>query len=338
VAAVRAAGALCARVQRGGGFARRMAAGGGGAQAKADASPVTVADYGAQAVVAELLGRALPGARPPAMVAEEDAESLRAAPELLAQVTALVNETLAGDPLSEEGVLAAVGAGAHPGGSEGRVWVLDPIDGTRGFVDGRQYCVALALLDRGEAVMGVLGCPNLPAGPLLSPDDASEDGCVFAAVRGEGAFVGPLLGAGATGSALPGERVRVRASGGAAEALFLESVESRHSDHAFSARVAEALGVGRPPLRVDSQAKYGVLARGDASIYMRFPPADYREKIWDHAAGAVVVGEAGGRVTDAAGEPLDFSRGRWLDVERGIVAAPAELHDDLLRAIAGAAE
>ena len=342
---MRAAGALCARVQRGEGFSRRMAGGDGGrgAREKEDASPVTVADYAAQAVVSELLARSLPGPRPPALVAEEDADSLRNDPDLLVQVTGLVNEALAeaprevgggGPPLSEEGVLAAVGAGGHPGGSEGRVWVLDPIDGTRGFVAGRQYCVALALLDQGEAVLGVLGCPNLPAEALRFPNDASDGGCVFAAVRGEGAFTGPLFGAGT--DALPSEAVRVRASREATEALFLESVESRHSDHAFSARVAEALGVGSPPLRVDSQAKYGVLSRGDASIYMRFPPADYREKIWDHAAGAVVVEEAGGRVTDATGAPLDFSRGRWLDIDRGIVAAPAELHQGLLEAIAKA--
>ena len=54
----------------------------------------------------------------------------------------------------------------------------------------------------------------------------------------------------------------------------------------------------------------GALSRGDAELFLRFPAASYREKIWDHAAGAVIVTEAGGRITDAAGAPLDFSRGR----------------------------
>jgi hypothetical protein len=45
----------------------------------------------------------------------------------------------------------------------------------------------------------------------------------------------------------------------------------------------------------------GALSRGDASIFMRFPPATYREKIWDHCAGAIIVEEAGGRITDATG-------------------------------------
>lgn len=89
-----------------------------------------------------------------------------------------------------------------------------------------------------------------------------------------------------------------------------------------------------PPLRMDSQVKYGLLSRGDASIFMRFPPASYREKIWDHAAGFVIVEEAGGRVTDAGGARLDFSKGRWLDLDRGIVAGPPRAHAALLRAVA----
>lgn len=51
----------------------------------------------------------------------------------------------------------------------------------------------------------------------------------------------------------------------------------------------QVLGVKAPPVRIDSQAKYGAMARGDAVIYLRFPHAGYREKIWDHAAGAIVI-------------------------------------------------
>lgn len=55
----------------------------------------------------------------------------------------------------------------------------------------------------------------------------------------------------------------------------------------------------------------GALSRGDAALFLRFPAATYREKIWDHAAGAVIVTEAGGSISDAGGAPLDFSKGRW---------------------------
>jgi 3'(2'), 5'-bisphosphate nucleotidase len=60
---------------------------------------------------------------------------------------------------------------------------------------------------------------------------------------------------------------------------------------------------------------------------------DYREKIWDHAAGKLLVEAAGGRVTDVDGLPLDFGRGGTLDANRGIVATSGSIHDEVLAAI-----
>ena len=60
----------------------------------------------------------------------------------------------------------------------------------------------------------------------------------------------------------------------------------------------------------------------------------YVEKIWDHAAGMLIAQEAGAIVTDIAGAPLDFSRGRTLANNRGIVCAAAGLHSKLIDAIA----
>ena len=42
-----------------------------------------------------------------------------------------------------------------------RIWVLDPIDGTKGFMRGEHYCIALALLVNGKPTLSVMGCPNL---------------------------------------------------------------------------------------------------------------------------------------------------------------------------------
>lgn len=60
--------------------------------------------------------------------------------------------------------------GQSQGGPQGRHWVLDPIDGTRGFVGRRQYAVCLGMLQDGEVVLGALGCPNLPQGPVQDED------------------------------------------------------------------------------------------------------------------------------------------------------------------------
>ncbi|MEZ4596864.1 MAG: inositol monophosphatase family protein [Chloroflexota bacterium] len=87
----------------------------------------------------------------------------------------------------------------------------------------------------------------------------------------------------------------------AREARYAESLEASHSSQGEAARIGELLGVTAPPLRLDSQTKYALVARGDASIYLRIPRAGYVEWVWDHAAGSIVVEEAGGVVSDIDG-------------------------------------
>ncbi|MGA1045902.1 MAG: inositol monophosphatase family protein, partial [Phycisphaerales bacterium] len=114
-----------------------------------------------------------------------------------------------------------------------------------------------------------------------------------------------------------------------------ESVESGHSKQDRTAAVLAACGSAAAPVRLDSQCKYAVVARGQAHAYLRLPTkAGYVERIWDHAAGSLVATEAGAIVTDIDGKPLDFSHGRGLETNRGIVAASAALHPRLIEAIA----
>jgi 3'(2'), 5'-bisphosphate nucleotidase len=85
---------------------------------------------------------------------------------------------------------------------------------------------------------------------------------------------------------------------------------------------------------MDSQAKYGSIARGAGDIYLRLPTSKtYQEKIWDHAAGDLIVREAGGQVTDTKGQRLDFGVGRTLATNSGVVAAPAAIHAQVLAAV-----
>ena len=104
-------------------------------------------------------GAAVDGPADP-IVAEEDARQLRDAPDpLRVSVVQHVGAEIAG--AEQEQVLAWIDrGGAEPAG--GRFWTLDPIDGTKGFLRGEQYAVALALVENGRVVLGVLGCPNLP--------------------------------------------------------------------------------------------------------------------------------------------------------------------------------
>jgi 3'(2'), 5'-bisphosphate nucleotidase len=117
-------------------------------------------------------------------------------------------------------------------------------------------------------------------------------------------------------------------------ASFCEGVEAAHSSQDDNAAVAKHLGITSPSIRLDSQAKYCSIARGTGDIYLRLPVRkDYQEKIWDHAAGDLIVREAGGQVTDVDGQRLDFSKGRTLAVNKGVVAAPKAIHDQVINAV-----
>ncbi|KAL8477528.1 hypothetical protein ACS0TY_029716 [Phlomoides rotata] len=305
-------------------------------QSKSDESPVTVADYGSQAIISFILEKELQSV-PFSLVAEEDSGDLRKeeSRETLHRITELVNETLASDgklnisPLSEEDVLTAIDNGKSEGGPHGQHWVLDPIDGTKGFVRGDQYAIALALLDEGKVVLGVLSCPNLPLTSIVTGNTSileDKAGSLFYAQVDCGTYMESLDGS-------PPKKVHVTTIENTEEASFFESFEAAHSSHGLSSLIARKLGVKAPPVRIDSQAKYGALSRGDGAIYLRFPRKGYREKIWDHAAGYIVVAEAGGVATDASGVPLDFSKGKYLDLDTGIIVTNQKLLPAVLEAV-----
>lgn len=294
----------------------------GGVINKEDRSPVTVADFGAQAVVSDLLDAAFPDVP---LVSEEDASLLRE-PQNKKLKEGVMGYVRRFSPHLEDeaAVFKAIDRGKCQGGAKGRFWTLDPIDGTKGFLRGDQYAVALALIEEGEVTLGIMGCPSLPLRSLGAP---TLRGSVFIAVKGKGAATRGLND--------PAETpIHVSSLSDPAEALFCESVESSHSSHDRMARIVGTLGVIRPPLRMDSQAKYGLLARGEGTVYLRLPKTkSYEEKIWDHAAGMVIVEEAGGKVTDLSGKPLDFSQGRTLTRNQGIVATNRLLHERILEAV-----
>ncbi|KAL3804003.1 hypothetical protein ACHAWO_001507 [Cyclotella atomus] len=189
--------------------------------AKQDASPVTIGDFASQATALKIIHSQFPSDM---FIAEEGSDVLRSDDQLLTKVWDAVK--LASSDIEsicswsdKEEVLRCIdyGQGIDPSADDPikskRIWVLDPIDGTKGFLRGRleggQYCIALALLEDGEPVVSVLGCPNLPG--FLDPANrnvafgtwpkeeidesetrkglfSSKRGCLFVAVRGCGCY------------------------------------------------------------------------------------------------------------------------------------------------------
>ncbi|OIS96027.1 pap-specific phosphatase hal2-like protein, partial [Nicotiana attenuata] len=332
-------------------------------KSKDDDSLVTVADWSVQATVSWILSDAF-GSENVSVVAEEDVQTLSKSDSagLLGKVISTVNECLAeaskyglkspDEALGPSEVLEAISRCNSSGGPLGRHWVLDPVDGTLGFVRGGQYAVALALIDNGEVVMGVLGCPNyhvkrdrlsnqkqnhIASDISMHSSDVLEVGCVMYTRKGTGeAWVQPLV-YGDRKFEWPNfaKQIHVSSIDDPALATFCEPVERANSNHSYTAGLACSVGLRNKPLRVYSMVKYAAIAQGDAEIFMKFARAGYKEKIWDHAAGVLLVQEAGGVVTDAGGRSLDFSRGIYLEgLDRGIVVCSGvKLHEKLIGAV-----
>lgn len=290
---------------------------------KGDFSPVTVADFASQALVGRALAEKFPD-QP--FVAEESASELRQ-PEgshTLEQVTGFVSAVVPG--ATPEKVCEWIDHGTSE--PTGDFWTLDPIDGTKGFLRGDQYAVALALVVDGKVQIGVLGCPNISEGYLPDPGGS---GTLAVAVRGEGAWQTALDNENEVLSPLRISDVKVPE-----QARLMRSVESGHTNIGKMDYLAEELAVEVEPVRMDSQAKYMVLAAGRGELYLRFLSSkqpDYKERIWDQAAGSLIVEEAGGKVSDLHGRTLDFSAGRTLLHNRGVLASNGHLHQQALKAL-----
>lgn len=234
-----------------------------------------------QATVSWILSQFF-GSQNVSIIAEEDVQTLSQADSagLLEAVVNTVNECLAGAPkyglksppksLNTAQVLEAISRCNSEGGPKGRHWVLDPIDGTLGFVRGDQYAVALALIEDGKVVIGVLGCPNYPMKKellsyhyqyhetmsRLSPpsedmwergpsEDMWERGCVMYARRGSGeAWMQPPIH-GDKKFVWPNSArlVRVSSIDDPALATCCEPVEKANSDHSFTAGLAHSVGL-----------------------------------------------------------------------------------------------
>jgi 3'(2'), 5'-bisphosphate nucleotidase len=291
---------------------------------KEDRSPVTLADMGIQALAGALIEQYLPGA---ALVAEEDADYLRTAAgeDDLEKVTGYVHSFL---PHARSGrVCQWIDKGR--GKPEGSFWTLDPIDGTKGFLRGGQYATGLASIKNGELELAAIGCPELE----LPGHRSLGKGVALFAGRGRGCWAASLDD---LEDVKRWVRVEVSKCRDIFQARLLDSFDPEHKNEEKNQRVREMLGIKPPPVIMDSMAKQAVLAAGDAEVFFRTLPQKepgHREKIWDVAAGALAITEAGGRVTDLLGKELDFTAGLTLARNPGLVATNGFLHDQVLGAL-----
>lgn len=328
--------------------------------------PVTIGDFAIQALLTASLHAAFPS---DTFVGEEDASALRADPVLCERVWATLQRTVntGADPstgaqcvlpTSQDDMCDTIDWCQNAPGP-GRVWVFDPIDGTKTFLRREMYAINVALLVDGKQTISVVGCP------LLSPDaetvdgaatiqndsiDSTGRGSLLFAVKGHGAYVRPLF-------------EEARQSGGGVPVVASKSTPRRLPRYAASSSqngeqhqalrpvtcyflqesaldnvhraVAKQLGVPFPGSDLLGWVpRWSALATGRANttvwVYRR---RDRHAKIWDHAGAMLLFEEVGGTVTDVDGKPLDLLAGRILVNNFGFVAAPADAHATVLQAV-----
>ncbi|KAE8348958.1 hypothetical protein BDV28DRAFT_142309 [Aspergillus coremiiformis] len=309
---------------------------------KSDSSPVTVADFAAQALIIGAIHRAFPEDD---IVGEEDSKALRANETLLERTWELVSSThldneseaLLYSPKTKEEMLELIDLGAHGTcNRENRSWVLDPVDGTATFINGQQYAVCLALVEKGIQKLGVLGGPNLNLETgRLHEDIVDQEGYGYQvfAVAGHGAFMRKM----GTGALLPAHRIDSKPQITEPKDIdFVDCVAATSSNIVAHERLASHLGAPWPHTTDlwAAQLRYVAIAVGGCNTFIKIPRnASYRSKMWDHAGGMLIAQELGCVVSDLAGNPVDCSLGRTLADCYGMIVAPASIHGRLVEAV-----
>ncbi|XP_048230086.1 putative PAP-specific phosphatase, mitochondrial isoform X2 [Ricinus communis] len=308
---------------------------------KNDQTPVTIADFGVQALVSLELGKVFPSIP---LVAEEDSSFVRSN-NLVDSVRGEESYCFWNKPSH---ILVSSCSLQCSG-------VLDPIDGTKGFVKGNEalYVVGLALVVEGEIVLGVMGCPNWTEDNSYKSTTKIEN-----MLSGPGTLMVAHVGCGTWTKELPDmlgrstkvldgwTRCIVDGHNLVPEARFCisdsQTWESLPLSDLFDA-TSEADSVGDKeilllPTCCGSLCKYLMVASGRASVFILRSTTQRTIKAWDHAVGIICVHEAGGKVTDWKGNQLDFAADqverRIIFPSGGVLVTNGKLHNQIVEMIA----
>ncbi|KAM7506143.1 hypothetical protein LguiB_005047 [Lonicera macranthoides] len=323
---------------------------------KNDQTPVTVADFGVQALISLELGELFPSIP---LVAEEDSAFLRSN-DLVNYVVSVVSDKAGSRdlPLTEDDVLEAIDRGGKDafvfGPKPATYWILDPIDGTRGFLKGSEalYVVGLALVVEGEIVLGVMGCPNwqdenYTKSSAEYESNVSRSGTIMVAHVGCGTWRKNLSYMLNSTANIPDNWTRCYVDECCIvyEARFCipdsQTWESLPLSQLFAATTdVESITdkvILLLPACCGSLCKYLMVASGRATVFIQRTRSQKVIKVWDHAVGVICVHEAGGKVTDWRGSEIDMAADhverRVLYPSGGVLVTNRSLHSDIISMI-----
>ncbi|CAL5083485.1 unnamed protein product [Urochloa decumbens] len=302
------------------------------------------------------------------LVAEEDSATLRSSKAgddssdvLVESIFSAVADKVSnsGSPLTQDDVLRAIDRGGKDAVSfdsnPATYWVLDPIDGTKGFLRGEDalYVVGLALVVNGKVTVGVMGCPNWTNDTIANEKDDSSAAC-----NGHGILMVSHLGCGTWSRRLSAEIGQYTTAPDIWKRCFVDTCSVVHMARycipdsqtwdmiPLSALFNSTAGESDPENENEilllsvfcgSLCKYLTVASGRASVFVLRARPTTEIKSWDHAVGVICVQEAGGQISDWSGEPLDLAADltsrRIIYPSGGVLVTNGGLHDKLVEMI-----
>ncbi len=206
----------------------------------------------------------------------------------------------------EDGILAEESIDTERRLGKSRVWMVDPLDGTTGFIDGNgDFAVQIGLIEGGECVLGVVYQPLT--------------GVLYRAVRGGGAWV-------ARPEVEP-ERAHVSDH---TDLATMRLAASRSHRSPRMDRVVQSFGVKQEVRRGSVGIKVGLIVEQQCDLYVHLSP---RTKQWVTCAPEIILQEAGGKLTDLFGKPLRYNSPE-VQNRNGIVASNGVAHAEIIAALA----
>ena len=229
--------------------------------------------------------------------------------EPVTQADRIANEIIVqrlGREFPDDGILAEESIDTERRLGKSRVWMIDPLDGTTGFIDGNgDFAVQIGLAENGECVLGVVYQPLT--------------GVLYRAVRGGGAWV----------ERPEAEPEQARVSDHMVLATMRLAASRSHRSPRMD-RVVQRFGVKQEVRRGSVGIKVGLIVEQQCDLYVHLSP---RTKQWDTCAPEIILHEAGGKLTDLFGKPLCYNSPE-VQNRNGIIASNGVAHAEVIAALA----
>ncbi|MFN2515641.1 MAG: 3'(2'),5'-bisphosphate nucleotidase CysQ [Pyrinomonadaceae bacterium] len=205
----------------------------------------------------------------------------------------------------DDGILAEESIDTVHRLDKSRVWMIDPLDGTNGFIDGNgDFAVQIGLTENGQCVLGVVYQPLT--------------GVLYRAIRGGGTWI----------ERPKHESEQAHVSDETNLSMMRLAASRSHRSRRMD-KVVEAFGLKQEVLRGSVGIKVGLIIEQQCDLYVHLST---RTKQWDTCAPEIILQEAGGCLTDLFGLPLSYNKAE-VQNRNGVVASNRAAHRKIIESL-----